>query len=120
MWLLVAIRAFFMGTAQRKLGHLQEPLGPLQIVTPFGVHPRLSQLVCLLFDGLLFVRLRRMWESRVGEVLRSCEAVAKVYPFQVMFRDAMHEDVVSRHTQRFLTIHIFFQLTCFPEQTLDD
>ena len=66
----------------------RKPLGPLQIVTPFGVHPRLSQLVCLLFDGLLFVRLRRMWELRVGEVLRSCDAVAKVYLFRVMFRDA--------------------------------
>ena len=93
-----------MRTAPRKLGHLWEHLGPLQIVKPFGVYPRLSQLVCLLSDGLLFVPLRRMWELRVGEVLRSCDAVAKVYLFQVTFRDAMHEDVVSQHIQRFLVI----------------
>ena len=95
MCLLVSIRALFMETAHRKLGHLQKTLGPLQIVAPCGVYPRLSQLVCLLFDGLLFVPLRRIWELRVGEVLRWCDAVAKVYLFQVMFRDAMHEDVVS-------------------------
>ena len=74
----------------------RKPLGPLQIVTPFGVHPRLSQLVCLLFDGLLFVRLRRMWELRVGEVLRSCVAV--VYLFRVTFRDAARRRGVWTYT----------------------